>query len=240
MTFPAGSDHRAVQAAVADYRQLLGMVDDWFAGCRLEAGERIRCGTGCSQCCRGLFDISLLDAWLLRLEFDRLPAASRRQPLALARRRAGELARQWPGFGPPYRLNVLADEAWTEMPEEDEEPCPLLDSEGRCQVYAARPLICRLHGLPNIDYSGEVFQESGCTLNQVDDRMSLQEGLRWRFREVFQQEIEIFHRFTRGLLGHPFREWDTFIPLALLIDFSVLTGPAKNRPEGVDEGNSNI
>jgi uncharacterized protein len=26
--------------------------------------------------------------------------------------------------------------------------CPALDGEGRCAVYAARPLICRTHGLP--------------------------------------------------------------------------------------------
>ncbi|WP_437591393.1 YkgJ family cysteine cluster protein [Sorangium sp. So ce1000] len=26
--------------------------------------------------------------------------------------------------------------------------CPALDGEGRCAIYAARPLICRTHGLP--------------------------------------------------------------------------------------------
>lgn len=28
------------------------------------------------------------------------------------------------------------------------EPCAALDEEGRCSVYAARPLVCRSHGLP--------------------------------------------------------------------------------------------
>lgn len=28
------------------------------------------------------------------------------------------------------------------------EPCAALDGEGRCSVYAARPLVCRSHGLP--------------------------------------------------------------------------------------------
>lgn len=28
------------------------------------------------------------------------------------------------------------------------EPCAALDPEGRCSVYAARPLVCRSHGLP--------------------------------------------------------------------------------------------
>lgn len=30
----------------------------------------------------------------------------------------------------------------------DPEVCPALDGEGKCAVYAARPLICRTHGLP--------------------------------------------------------------------------------------------
>lgn len=30
----------------------------------------------------------------------------------------------------------------------DEDRCPALDRDGRCRVYAARPLVCRAHGLP--------------------------------------------------------------------------------------------
>lgn len=32
--------------------------------------------------------------------------------------------------------------------EEKREMCPALDPEGRCQVYAHRPLICRSYGVP--------------------------------------------------------------------------------------------
>jgi Fe-S-cluster containining protein len=32
--------------------------------------------------------------------------------------------------------------------------CPALDDDGRCAVYAARPLICRTHGLP-IRFAGD-------------------------------------------------------------------------------------
>ena len=43
--------------------------------------------------------------------------------------------------------------------------CPLL-VEGRCSVYARRPLICRSHGLPVADEDGSV---SWCPLNFTDD-----------------------------------------------------------------------
>ena len=48
-------------------------------------------------------------------------------------------------------LAYLAPEArerLTRRARLDEEACPALDPDGRCALYAARPLICRSHGLP--------------------------------------------------------------------------------------------
>lgn len=44
--------------------------------------------------------------------------------------------------------------------------CPLLDEAGRCKVYAARPLICRSHGLPI--QVGPSTQRDVCPLNFPD------------------------------------------------------------------------
>ena len=86
-----------------------------------------------------------------------------------------------------------------------------------------------------IDHSGEVFEARGCTLNLIDSGAGRAPEVRWHFREVFGREIEIFGRFTRGLLGDSCREWDTFVPLALLVDFATLT-PGADRPgEELDE-----
>jgi Fe-S-cluster containining protein len=45
---------------------------------------------------------------------------------------------------PADRREALAHRAI----EGDPDVCPALDDDGRCAVYAARPLICRTHGLP--------------------------------------------------------------------------------------------
>jgi hypothetical protein len=105
------------------------------------------------------------------------------------------------------------------MPEDDRTACPLLDEQGLCMIYRNRPLICRLHGLPNIDCSGEDFDGTVCTLHPGDPHGLAESVLHWRFREVFTQEIELFRRFTLGLTGVPYNELDTFIPLALLADY---------------------
>ena len=214
---------KIITGHLEDYRALLEELDAWFAACldRIEPGL-IRCGAGCSACCRGLFDITLLDARLLQEGFRRLPEGVRGAVLSRARPRLVELAERWPGFGPPYLLNNLPDEEWTEMPEDDETPCPLLGDDGLCLVYAWRPMTCRLHGLPNIDISGESFADSWCSLNFVDRNPLEQPELRWGFRDNFTREILLFREFTRHLLGYPLNELDTFIPTALFIDFETI------------------
>ena len=212
-----------IAALLDDYRLLLTEIDRWFAGCLAAAPTgAIACRAGCSSCCRGLFDITLLDAFLLKSAFDRLPQARRAPILARAEARLAELQGRWPGFAAPFLLNGMPDDEWTEMPEEDETPCPLLGADGRCLVYAARPMTCRLHGLPNIDLSGESFSDACCTLNYRGADPLADPVLRWPFRAAFEREIALFRAFARQLTGRDFVELDTFIPTALLIDFTAV------------------
>lgn len=203
-----------------DYRALLAEADAWFSRCLDFAGTRMRCGQGCAGCCRSLFDITLLDAFLLRSALDRLPRGVQKGVLAKARLTAGGLERRWPGFAPPYLLNTLPEEEWTDIPEEDETLCPLLSPEGGCLLYDDRPLTCRLHGLPHVDFSGEVFEEEGCTLNFPGENPLALPELHGAFRELFAREARLIREFSAALLGSPRGEIDTFIPLALLIDIA--------------------
>ena len=204
---------------LASYRHLYGEVDDWFAACLQAGGTTLACRGGCSSCCRGLFDITLLDAWLLKEAFVTLPEKTRNQVLDRCRPRLVELQNRWPALKNPYLLNALPETEWQEMPEGDLTPCPLLDDRGYCLVYDARPLTCRLHGLPNIDVSGEDFDGTTCTLHPGDPGTLPDEILQWRFREVFEQEVKLFQRFAKRLTGTSWHELDTFIPLALLADY---------------------
>ena len=204
------------------YRRLLNEVDSWFLSCLQAGGSTLACRAGCSACCRAVFDITLLDAWLLKDAFSALAADTRTQVLSRCRPRLTELRRRWPGLKAPYLLNAFPEEEWTSMPEEDQTPCPLLDAKGCCLVYSSRPLICRLHGLPNIDFSGEDFDGTVCTLH-VGEPMDLPEQvLRWRFRDVFTQEVDLLKAFTVDLTGDAQDGLDTFIPLALLADYTAV------------------
>ena len=211
------------QPTIAAYRALLAEIDAWFENCLASAPTgTLACRKGCSACCRGLFDITLLDAFLLREGFAQLPADTQQQVLARCRPRLPELQQRWPQLQPPYLLNALADDSWTEMPEDDATPCPLLGEAGLCLIYAFRPMTCRLHGLPNIDLSGEDFSTDLCTLHSGDPLVLPDRVLRWPFREAFTREFELLRDFTRQLAGTPTSEMDTFIPLALLADYQTV------------------
>jgi hypothetical protein len=86
----------------------------------------------------------------------------------------------------------------------------------------SRPLICRLHGLPNIDVSGEDFDGTVCTLHAGEPKALPEQVLRWRFREVFAQEVALLKAFTADLTGGAHCELDTFVPLALLADYTAV------------------
>lgn len=202
------------------YRNLLQDIDRWFAACMEQAGSEIVCSKGCSACCRGLFEISLLEARLLQAGFAQLEGHIRDQVLAKARDRVSELQSNWPEFQHPYILNRLPSDDWQDMPEDDPTPCPLLSDEGRCLVYAFRPLTCRLHGLPNIDCSGESFSDEYCPLNFTLTDPLLMPELRYPFRDAFAREFELLGAFAQRLTGRHQLELDTFIASALLIDFS--------------------
>lgn len=210
------------------YAELLSEVDAWFARSSLAAGDQIACRRGCSACCRGLFDITLLDARLLKQGFDKLEPFQKQQILEKAGRSLEWIRGIWPDFAHPYLLNSYPEEQWDlVMPDEDETPCPLLGEGGQCLVYECRPMTCRLNGIPMVDLSGEVLFDEWCSLNFTDIDPLVLDGIRFNFNDVFMQEQLLFREFTKRLLGKTFNELDTLIPAAISIDFTDIKLPEK-------------
>lgn len=209
------------------YGALLAEVDAWFMRCMEAFPAEIACRSGCSECCRGLFDITLLDACYLKYGFDRLDAPVQATVRAKAIARLDALQILWPDFREPYILNYRPEEEWEAlMPEDDGTPCPLVDDDGRCILYDFRPMTCRLNGIPLVDLSGEVFFEEWCTLNFTGNDPLAVEDLRGEFRRKFADELQIFQQLTVLLCKQRLNELDTFIPTALLIDFAGFDWPA--------------
>jgi Fe-S-cluster containining protein len=213
-----------VQDLFDRYGSLLREVDSWFKTCLEAYSAKIVCHLGCSACCRGLFDITLLDALYLRHGFDQLGDTVRRDVRNNARSRLDRITARWPLFTDPWLLTPIPEAEWDEiMPDDDETPCILLSETGSCRVYDYRPMTCRLNGIPLIDSSGEVLFEEWCTLNFIDHNPLLLKELRHPFNDLFAQELLLFRELTRRLLGEPLSELDTLIPAAVCFDDELVT-----------------
>jgi len=206
---------------INQYRSLLAEVDAWFRRCSELYPEKIACAKGCSECCRSLFDITILDAATLKSGFEQLPEEVRNSVRSEAEERLRQIRTVWPEFAHPYVLNYRTEEDWQLlMREDDETPCVLLDDHGECLLYESRPMTCRLHGLPLVDVSGEVMHDEWCSSNFPECDPLLLEGLRADFDRILREEVALDRLFTKELLGRVVYECDTLIPAALLIDFA--------------------
>jgi len=212
-----------METILHQYRQLLDAVDAWFLRCRQHLGGEGGCRSECAECCRGLFDITLLDACLLRQGFEQLPPATRGQVLSRSRPILQRLQRRFPGIDQGWLLPADAADCLP-LVDEEETPCPLLDAAGRCLLYAHRPLTCRLYGLPHVDVSGETFLDEWCPHRGAGRDLLAMPGLRWEFKRVFAEEGRLL-RVIADRLQRPLAEdLDTFIPVALQIDLARLKG----------------
>ena len=209
-----------IDTILSHYTQLLTAVDQWFCHSQVTFPDQIRCGQACSGCCRGLFDVTLLDAWLVRRGYEQLTVANQKMIRVQAEARLTAMRSLWPEFAEPYILNYRPDTEWEPlMPDEDETTCVFLDDTGCCLIYAHRPMTCRLHGLPLIDTSGEIMHDEWCTENfPSTDPLHLHQ-LQAPFDEWFRAEVALMQQLTGHLFGEELGELDTFIPLAALVNY---------------------
>ncbi len=128
------------------------IVDAALASAIARSGSHLACRPGCAQCCHGVFEISALDAARLR---QGLAAAPPTLQTRLGARIAAAQAHLGPFFpGDPSSGLLRQDEQAEEAIELFEEwanadPCPILDPETQtCDLYAARPILCRTFGPP--------------------------------------------------------------------------------------------
>jgi Fe-S-cluster containining protein len=161
-------------------------VDTWreFQRNRRRYGRKIRCATGCTDCCHHLFSITEIEAAEISRAVKRLPADVR--PPLIQQAKMYERARR------EIMLRHGYIQARGNLPSpETRLACPAL-VDGRCAVYDSRPLICRKYGMPVVDPTqpGRPF---ACELNfkrgeTIDDPrlVTIQTGINERWTSLQQ------------------------------------------------------
>jgi Fe-S-cluster containining protein len=132
-----------------DDARLVQIVDAALADAARRAGSWLACRPGCTQCCHGAFAINALDVARLR---EALRAADPHTVEALRGRARAWIAEFGSEFPGNPETGVLGDSEEDQARFEEfanDAPCPALNPEtGLCDVYAGRPMTCRVFGPP--------------------------------------------------------------------------------------------
>lgn len=130
-------------------RSLFQHAEGWFQRSRAALLESLPCRQGCAHCCYGPFPITLLDQLELQQGLQTLSSQIQDDIHARAQSQVTTMEATFPRL----HQSPYLDE-WEERESDDlvtqfsDLPCPALSSDGRCLVYAYRPLTCRMMGLP--------------------------------------------------------------------------------------------
>jgi Fe-S-cluster containining protein len=137
--------------------QLVQIVDAALASSVERSGAHLACRIGCTQCCHGVFPISQQDAARLRDGLHSLGQSDTNKAQRIYVRVARSLSHLESLFPGDHTTGILredyedsplfADEGDDAIGEN--EPCPVLDpATGACDLYQARPVVCRTFGPP--------------------------------------------------------------------------------------------
>jgi Fe-S-cluster containining protein len=151
---------------------LVQIVDAAFADAARRSGDWLVCRPGCTQCCHGVFEITLLDAERLRQGMQELRQRDPERAAKVLARATDAIARLSADFPGDVKTGLLNndDEAFEKFA--DDEPCPALDpTTGTCDVYAARPITCRVFG-PPLKQEGGIAVCELCYHGATDEEVS--------------------------------------------------------------------
>ena len=185
----------------------------WFDRAHAALLNDLPCRRGCSQCCIGLFPITLLDQQELRRGLRSLPEVQRRSieetaalQVEIIEESAPKLTRnRFIDHWPDCEVDSLV-ERYRAL------PCPALNLDGSCSLYAFRPLACRSMGIPS-EAEGSVH--GACAVQTSVPLIRLSRSLRQEEDRLAEEEAsQLVHlRDQSGAAGE-----ELFISYAFLPD----------------------
>lgn len=155
---------------------LIQIVDVALADATRRSGHHLVCRPGCYQCCIGVFPIALEDAARLRNGLTALARADPERAARVRTRVADSLTRLDPWFPGDRSTGILGEDYQAAILFEEfanDEPCPVLDREhGTCDLYTARPVLCRTFGPPMRTEEGNLATCELCYIHATTDEIA--------------------------------------------------------------------
>lgn len=193
-----------------EYEELLRTADAVFEKVQAEYPDCVKCVPGCADCCYAIFDLTLVEALYInhhfQQQFDEPQKAAILKKANEADRQAFKIKRR------AYKEREEGKDENTILTEMAEERirCPLLNSENRCELYAQRPITCRLYGVPTA-FGG---QGHTCGLS------GFQAGERYptvNLDTIRQKLYLISYRIVRDIRSRHIQMGDMLVPLSMAL-----------------------
>ena len=191
--------------------ELVQIVDKNLAEAARRAGPLLVCRVGCTQCCHGAFAINALDAIRLREGMEKMRAFAPETAEAVTQRAkawVAEFSKDFPGDATDGILGTSEEEQKRFDDFANDAPCPALDpATGKCDVYAWRPMTCRVFGPPvRALGEGDVAGLGHCELCYIGASPE----------QIAEFEMPVPHELEAELVRETGDERETVVAFALL------------------------
>jgi hypothetical protein len=164
------------------YEALVAHADKIFAATQGAHKDCVRCEIHCCDCCYAVFDLTLIESVYMNYHFNKSLTRRERRPII---RRAEKADRKY------YQIKQKLQKMYIDQGKSPDEvflhlaqervPCPLLNDEKLCDLYARRPITCRVYGIPtSIGGTAHICGKSGfkkgtayptVNLDKMNDRL---------------------------------------------------------------------
>lgn len=194
----------------AKYEQIRAEADGLFHHVSGRYPDCAICHKGCSDCCHAVFDLSLVEALYLNDAFKRkFPHGPERSKIM---EHASDIDRKLTKIKRElYHSEKRGDtpDAIMDKASSMRMPCPLLDEKNQCVLYDARPITCRLYGIPLvIGEKSHVCGFSGFDAGKQYPAVQLGK---------IQERLEALSREIAERLGSRFELDEVYVPVSMAL-----------------------
>jgi Fe-S-cluster containining protein len=131
------------------YEALVSEADKIFKAVQESHGDCVRCEVHCCDCCYAVFDLTLVESVYINYHFNKSLARKERRPII---RRAEKADRKYYQIKQKLQKMYIdrgkpPEEVFSQLAQERVQ-CPLLNDKDLCDLYARRPITCRVYGIP--------------------------------------------------------------------------------------------